>query len=285
MEVSTLEAGRNLCASVPAVSVYATSVLNKKVIALLIICLAMCGDAMAEAYSIRIDWHTNLRTGPGLNNAINEVAPAGAILRVIGARDNWLEIDRNGKALWIADWVGFTRLEAEQTQVDNCCFLDWRCAGDADWIRGFYAFRNQLCAHPGFAVKGSPTFVAQVQAALDLLQALAPQWYAYADSGLDKIKEVAESYDTGVWVHLRTFNITPRHASAGDEWLASIIVHDACHVHQFEAGQVYYGLESERACARIQLEALGIMNPQDSFQFGLPVVLANIDDPAYQWWR
>ena len=253
--------------------------------ALLIVSLAMCGVALAEGYSIRLDWQTNLRTGPGLTNAVNEVAPAGAILRVIGARDNWLEIERNGKALWMADWVGFTRLEDEQTPVDNCCFLGWRCAGDADWARGYYAFRDQLCAHPGFMVAGAATFVAQVRAALDRLQARSPRWYAYADRGLDMIKEVAESYGTGVWVHLRTFNVTPRHASAGDEWLASIIVHDACHVHQFEAGQVYYGVEAERECVQIQLEALALINPGDSFQFGLPVVLANIDDPAFQWWH
>jgi len=104
-------------------------------------------------------------------------------------------------------------------------------------------------------------------------------------SGLDRIKQVSESYGAGVWVHLRTFNVTASQAGVGDEWLASIIIHDACHVHQFEAGQIYYGLEAERDCAQIQLEALGIINPQDSFQFGLPVVLANIDDPAYQWWR
>lgn len=257
-------------------------------IALLIISLAMCGVSLAEGYSIRLDWHTNLRTGPGLNNAINEVAPAGTILRVTGARDNWLEIDRNGKALWMADWVGFTRLDDEQSQaapVDNCCFLDWRCAGDADWIRGYYAFRDQLCAHPGFAIQGSRTVVAQARAALDMLRELAPQWYAYADRGLDRIKQVSESYGAGVWAHLKTFNITARQAAAGGEWLASIIVHEACHVHQFEAGQVYYGLEAERECAQIQLEALGIINPQDSFQFGLPVVLANIDNPDYQWWR
>ena len=278
MAVSTWEIGRTLCA-------LCVSVVKKRAIAAVIIGFAMCGVALAEGYSIRLDWHTNLRTGPGLNNAVNEVAPAGAILRVIGARENWLQIDRNGKGLWMADWVGFTRIEDAQTRVDNCCFLDWRCAGDADWARGYYAFRDQLCAHPGFAVEGSRSFVAQARAALDRLLERAPRWYAYADGGLDKIKEVAESYGTGVWVHLRTFNVTPRHASGGDEWLASIIVHDACHVHQFEAGQVYYGLEAERACVEIQLEALAIINPGDSFQFGLPVVLANIDDPEYQWWH
>ncbi len=255
---------------------------------LLIVSLAMCGVSLAEGYSIRLRWHTNLRTGPGLTHTVNEVAPPGAILRVIGARENWLQIDRNGKALWMADWVGFTRLDDAQSEaepVGNCCFLNWRCAGDGDWTRGYYAYRDQLCAHPGFVVEGAATFVAQVRAALDRLQARAPQWYAYADSGLDKIKQVAESYGTGVWVHLRTFNVTPRHASAGEEWLASIIVHDACHVRQFEAGQLYYGLDAERACVQIQLEALALINPGDSFQFGLPVVLANIDDPAYQWWH
>ncbi len=223
-----------------------------------------------------------------MHNAVYVIAPAGSVLRVTGSRGKWLEVDRNGKALWLAGWVGFARLDDEQEQtgsVDNCCFLDWPCAGDAEWVRGYYAYRDQLCSHPGFAVYGSQIFVARVRAALDLLQESAPQWYAYADRGLARIKQVSETYGAGVWVHLRTFNVTARHAAAGDEWLASIIVHDACHVHQFEAGQVYYGLEAERKCAQIQLEALAIINPQDSFQFGLPVVLANIDNPDYQWWR
>ena len=260
--------------------------MKAKAIAVLIIGLLMCAAAPASAqdYAIRLADYTNLRAGPSLNSDILAIAPPEAILEVHAVRGHWLQIRYKGSDAWLADWVGFSRIEEAQA-VDNCCFLGWRCAGDADWIRGYFAFQNQTCAHPGFVIDGSQTFVAQVRAALDLLRELAPQWYAYADRGLGKIKQVSESYGAGVWVHLRTFNVTASQAGVGDEWLASIIVHDACHVHQFEAGQIYYGLEAERDCAQIQLEALGIINPQDSFQFGLPVVLANIDDPAYQWWR
>ena len=259
-----------------------------RAIAALITGLVICAAASAQGYAIRLAYYTNLRAAPSLSSDILAVAPPEALLQVQGARGDWLLVRYEGSDAWLADWVGFTRLDAEPGRaapVDNCCFLDWLCASDADWVRGYYAFQYQLCAHPGFAVRGSPSFIARVRAALDLLRELAPEWYDYADSGLDRIKEVSETYGAGVWVHLKTFNITARQAAAGVEWLASIIVHDACHVHQFEAGQVYYGLEAERACAQLQLEALGILNPQDSFQFGLPELLANIDDPAYQWWR
>ncbi len=260
---------------------------TKAIIALIALCV-LAAPASAQEYAVRLAYYTNLRAGPSLNSDILAIAPPEEVLPVHGAQGDWLLVRYAGSVAWLADWVGFTRLEDEQrpaAPVDNCCFLGWGCAGDADWKRGYFAFQNQLCAHPGFVIDGSQTVVAQARAALDLLQELAPQWYAYADRGLDSVGEVPESYGAGVWVHLRSFNVTASQAAAGAVWLASVIVHEACHVHQFEAGQDYYGLEAERACAQLQLEALGIINPQDSFQFGLPVVLANLDDPEYQWWR
>ncbi len=262
--------------------------MKTKIIAAMFVLCLLCSAAFAQPYAIRVTYYSNLRAGPSLESDTLAIAPPGAILQVIGSQGNWLQINRNGIEVWMANWVGHRLLENSQSESptsDNCCFLEWQCQSDDEWINGYYAFQNNQCEHPGIAIEGSETFVAQVREALDLLQELAPQWYAYTDEGLDKIKEVAESYGSGVWVHLRAFNITAAHAAAGDVWLASIIVHDACHVQQFEAGQQYYGLEAERFCAQIQLEALKIINPDDSFQFGLPVVLENIEDPAYQWWH
>ncbi len=290
---------------------------------------------LAEGYSIRLNWNTNLRVGPSLIDGIFEIAPAGAILHVSGSRGRWLQIHRSGKELWLADWVGYSRVEAGPADIDNCCFvnrqcssdqewvdgywayqvnecpvgasarqeiarqpvsgtpavvdnccyLDWQCSSDQEWVNGYWAYQNRQCEHLGIAIEGSGDFVAEIQEALDLLQERAPGWYAYADAGLDKIKAVTEAYGTGVWVQHRTFNISPKHVEVGPIWLAGIIVHDACHVRQFEAGQIYYGLEAERACLEIQLDLLNIINPDDSFQFGLPVILANIGNPQYQWWH
>ena len=108
-------------------------------------------------------------------------------------------------------------------------------------------------------------------------------------NGLDGIREVPESAGAGVHVAGRTFSITPGHTSVGSGetpiiWLASIIVHDACHVHRYEAGLVSGELEGERACLVDQIEALELINPGDLAQFGLYVLLANIENPEYWWW-
>ncbi len=260
---------------------------SKIAAALFALCL-LGAAALAEDYSIRINWNTNLRTGPGLKETVFEIAPAAAILHVTGSQGDWLQISRNGKQLWLADWVGYTRLENSQTGpsgIDNCCFINRQCSSDQEWVNGFWAYKNKQCEHPGIVIEGSEDFITAIQEALDLLRERAPAWHAYVDQGLDKIKAVTEAYGTGVWVHYRTFNISPKHVDAGPVWLAGIIVHEACHVRQFEAGQIYYGLEAERACLEIQLDLLTIINPDDSFQFGLPVLLENIENPQYQWWH
>ncbi len=179
---------------------------------------------------------------------------------------------------------------SDTPQIDNCCYLDWNCKSDDDWLMGFHAFRSQQCKHRGLAIEGSEAFVAKIERALDILKRRAPDWYDYSIRGLDKIKEVPESVHTGVHVFGRIFNISPIHTvdRPGERaaiWLAGIIVHEACHVYQFEAGLPYAHLEGERACLEIQLEALSLIYPNTQDPFGLRVVLENIEDPEYQWWH
>ncbi|MCY4021251.1 MAG: SH3 domain-containing protein [Chloroflexi bacterium] len=175
------------------------------------------------------------------------------------------------------------------SQADNCCYLHWSCRSDDDWLAGSRAFRSNQCLHPGLAIEGSATFVAKIERALDILKRRAPAWYDFAIRGLDKIKEVPESVHTGVDVLGKTSNISPIHTvdRPGDRtaaWLAGIIVHEACHVHQFAAGLPYAHLAGERPCLAVQIEALALIYPNAQDPFGLRVVLENIDNPAYQWW-
>ena len=179
--------------------------------------------------------------------------------------------------------------DSDTPQIDNCCYLDWNCRSDEDWLAGFHAFRSNQCKHPGLAIEGSEAFVAKIEQALDILKRRSPYWYDYSIRGLDKIKEVPASVHAGVHVAGRIFNISPIHMvdRPGERaaiWLAGIIVHDACHVHQFEAGLPYAHLAGERACLEIQLEALSLIYPNTRDPFGLRVVLENIEDPEYQWW-
>ena len=34
------------------------------------------------------------------------------------------------------------------SEIDNCCFLDWQCASDDDWVTGYWAFQNNQCVMP-----------------------------------------------------------------------------------------------------------------------------------------
>lgn len=179
--------------------------------------------------------------------------------------------------------------------VDNCCYLGWQCNNDQDWTNGFYAFRENRCKHRGLAIHGSAAFVTRVEAALDMLMTRTPNWYNYVVDGLSRVREVPESEGAGVYVGSGLFSITPSHAYLDARWgvpveqavmwVASILVHDACHVHLYRAGKTHGGLEGERACLTIQIQANNELDPSLRYTFGLPTVLENIDNPEYQWWH
>jgi len=116
--------------------------------------ILLCGGASAQGYSIRITYNSNLRAAASLSARIVETVPSGTTLHVVGNNNRWLRINRNGSEVWIADWVGYTRVENSQqtntqtSQIDNCCFVDRQCATDEEWTSGYWAFQNKQCAAP-----------------------------------------------------------------------------------------------------------------------------------------
>lgn len=181
---------------------------------------------------------------------------------------------------------------ADSSQVDNCCHLGWQCTSDEDWSTGYYAFQTNQCKHWGIAIEGPEAFVIRVEAALDLLQNRAPNWYAYVISGLDKVKVNPAGSGHGVYVRGRTYGLPLSrlireewHGDSATIWFASALVHEACHVHLYEAGLPHSGLEGERACLQMQIESLQALNPGDQHLFGFPVLLQNIENREYQWWH
>ena len=181
-----------------------------------------------------------------------------------------------------------TSTGAESSEVDNCCFLDWQCSSDAEWERGYRAFQNNQCLHRGLVIEGPEDFVLAIEAALEVLMNRAPQWYAYATGGLDKIRLEPEAPRSAVYVHARTWNLPPRRVNGRHAISMALgMVHEACHVHLYEDGATYYGLEGERACVQMQVEAAAAIDPRDRHGYGSSFrhLLANIDDPAYQWWH
>ena len=133
--------------------------MRAKLLATIIAVFCLYSMASAQGYDIRTTSRNNLRAEPSLDGTFLETVPAGTVLHVVGRLNRWLRISRNGREVWMADWVGYRRVESSAgaapqpvsnvpAQVDNCCFVDRQCATDADWTAGWHAFQNGQCAAP-----------------------------------------------------------------------------------------------------------------------------------------
>ncbi len=135
--------------------------MKTKWFAMLIAFCMLVALASAQPYSIRANRGLNLRAAPSLNADIADTVPSGSILQVIGRSGEWLQIDHNGREVWLADWVNFSRDDESATapnpqpvtsaapaNVDNCCFVDRQCSSDQEWTDGYWAFQNGQCAAP-----------------------------------------------------------------------------------------------------------------------------------------
>jgi len=79
----------------------------------------------------------------------------------MGRYGRWLKVDWRGHEVWLADWVpmtgaaGGSAVASEVAPVvipegvNNCCFVNWTCATDEDWQRGFHALQENQCTAPG----------------------------------------------------------------------------------------------------------------------------------------
>ena len=158
--------------------------------------------------------------------------------------------------------------------VDNCCFVDRHCQSDTDWLNGFWAYQNNQCpAAPAQQttssaptrplIQGSDRFVRHVGVVLDLMEREAPEWYNYVITGLSFIVEVpipdqdathtctALAYTRerkaaleSCWVN--KFQLWGMSAKYDQLAAATAIVHEACHVHRYEAGFVYDAATRDR---------------------------------------
>ena len=130
--------------------------MRTKLFAIVLTLFALCAVASAQGYSIRANGRYNLRAAPSLQGRFIETVPPGTVLHVVGEHDRWLKINRNGAEVWMAGWLGYTRVAddgqtgpSQQTpQIDNCCFVDRQCTTDQQWTDGYWAFQNGQCAAP-----------------------------------------------------------------------------------------------------------------------------------------
>ena len=272
--------------------------MKTKLFAAMIVVFVLYGVASAQDYGIRVNNNTNLRATYSLEGDRVETVPAGTILQVVGRFNRWLKINRNGNEVWMADWVGFTRVdnggqEQIQTQepspsqsnqiIDNCCYVDRQCHTEHEWTSGYWAFQNNHCSAParitesGVIIEGSQAFAIQVERALNLLKSRSSEWYAYLNGGLAKIREVPDSQGTGVFTASGIFKLGPDYAflpgfssESGIIWLSGVLVHEACHVHRYRAGFAgrteFEGFREEVVCQQIQIDALEVIDPRNRFK-------------------
>ena len=228
---------------------------------------AFCSVASAQAYFIRVEGRNNLRSCAGFGCRVVETAPVGTVLEVVGEYNRWLKINRNGEEVWMANWIDYSRVDPSQSK------------------------------HPGVIIEGSAGFIAQMEAALDMLKDRVPQWYDYVISGLDKIKEDPESNCICVSVHTRTYVAPPTVVADHPDavhilFLADGLAHEACHVHRIQDAGFSYGtnaekIREERACVEVQLEALEVMdiyNKALGLRQWYQETIENIENPEYWWW-
>ena len=181
----------------------------------------------------------------------------------------------------------------EDFTTNNCCFLGETCLRDQNWREGYASFQNAECELRGVEIDASDEFKLRMYRALAMLKDRAPVWYAYAISGLDRIREVADFMPAGAYVEERRFDEVASEVfvdSPGEApivWVAGVLVHEACHVHLYEAKVLTaWGsrVENEKACTEVQIIASDIIDPTNYYNDYLQTLIDNIHDPAYQWW-
>lgn len=171
---------------------------------------------------------------------------------------------------------------APSSNVDNCCFIGWQCHNDDDWSRGYHAFRNNQCGGNAITnpaalnlpeIEGSDWFRQQIAEAFEFLRANSPKWFNYTASKLRRIVEVAEltgKYGTEAYARVNARNgrvkVSRSSLLEGNWPLHNALVHEACHVHQWDSGKydgwswsLSYDLEPE--CYEVQIQALSEMMP------------------------
>lgn len=137
-------------------------------------------------------------------------------------------------------------------------------------------------------IVGDERFVAQADAALELLVTEAPGAYAEVLLHISTVESVPAG--SGMDVFTKTFRVGDETAFApgyeeADQvvWLAGTIVHDACHSRLYTDGEVYIGRDAELACLQDQLEALLVLSGF-AFENYVQSLVDGVDDPENAYW-
>ena len=140
----------------------------------------------------------------------------------------------------------------QQSDVDNCCFVDRQCATEQEWTDGYWAYQNGQCGSPTNItptrprIEGSPAFVRWIEGALSLLAARTPYWYDYVISQTNVIVEVPDP--DGPRICTARVNQNERRIMVETDcrtfdsklsFIAGVLAHEACHVYHYDQGITY----------------------------------------------
>ena len=164
----------------------------------------------------------------------------------------------------------------QQSDIDNCCYVDRQCSSGEEWQSGYWAYQNNECGAPASSaavsaslpgIDGPSGFVSKVTSAFNYLRDRAPNWFNYA---VAKISSVGQHFGEGAraYVSRRRVDISPSSRYTGDVVvLSSILVHEACHIYQWDEGR-RHSLDPttrEVECIQVQLDAVSQYAPAHRF--------------------
>ena len=262
---------------------------------------ARAGDSFAVSQSRRGDTWCWLDIGRGWlakTSRVSQTPPAPASPSQTEQRaniDNCCFVDRQCQTdlEWQNGYWAFQNghcaapaqtSSAATSNVDNCCFIGWQCQNDDDWSRGYLAFQNNQCGgntstNPGAlhlpAIEGSDWFRQQIIEAFEFLRANSPKWFNYTASKIRQIVEMPElkskyGRESYALVNARTGRVQVSSAALrrGNWPLHNALIHEACHVHQWDSGKYdswswSLSFDKEPECYEVQIQALLEMMPND----------------------
>lgn len=113
-------------------------------------------------------------------------------------------------------------------------------------------------SHP-VAISGSPGFVANIKAALDLMKVKSAADYATVTTYVQEIRESSTNL-----AYVTSGVITLRYASTAlITFGGSAVLHEAVHIRSFRTGQPYYGCQGEEISLRAQAAYLNKVGEPD----------------------
>ncbi len=225
--------------------------MKTRLILILIASLLLSAVATAQQYSIRANRGLNLRAEPSVNAALAGTVSAGAILQVVDHVGSWLKINHEGREVWLADWLNFSRVgdvgqpstqASGSAQIDNCCRAGWNCTFDFDFIMGKWTYDDNdgQCFSPrqetvdGVIIEGSQLFIEGVKHAFDIIRSSSPAWHTYVVTGPVKIREAFGKVGTGTLersINMKDISTYPEDSPLAQ--LAANIVMRTCGLHRW----------------------------------------------------